>query len=113
MSANLIECAYCPQPATTRDHLPPECMFTPPLRIDLVTVPACKTCNNGASADDEAFRNEFSILSGSFGESANAAERLRISLRSIRRNRRVRRRLVVGAKPIERYSQGGLYLGYG
>jgi hypothetical protein len=105
-------CAYCDHPATTRDHVPSKQLFTPPLP-NLITVPACDRCNNGASEDDEVFRNELSIMAGSFGESAKAAERLRPAMRGIRRNRATLRRMVLGAKPVERYSMRGIYLGLG
>ncbi|HEV7998056.1 MAG TPA: hypothetical protein VGP52_17555 [Stellaceae bacterium] len=107
------QCAYCDQPATTRDHVPPGNLFTPPRPNNLITVPACDGCNHGASDDDEVFRNELSIMAGSFGESANAAERLQPSMRGIRRNKAARTRMVLGAELIERYSTGGIYLGRG
>ena len=106
-------CTFCDRPATTRDHVPPKRLFSPPLPTDLVTVPACTKCNNGASADDEVFRNELSILAGSFGESAKAAERLQSAMRSIRRNKAMLRRTVLGSKTIERWSPGGIFLGHG
>jgi 5-methylcytosine-specific restriction endonuclease McrA len=67
-------CAYCGEPATTDDHVPPKFLYTLPLPSNLVTAPACATCNNGPSNDDAEFRNHLSIIAGSFGESANAAE---------------------------------------
>ncbi len=106
-------CAYCGDPATTADHVPPECIFTPPRPSNLVTVPACTTCNHGASNDDATFRNHLSVMAGSFGESANAAERLQPSLRAIRRDKRTLARTVLGARPVERFSTGGIYLGQG
>ena len=106
-------CAYCDRPATTRDHVPPEKLFTPPRPSNLITVSSCGSCNHGASYDDEVFRNELSIMAGSFGESAKAAERLQTALRGIRRNRATRRRMVLSAQPVERYSTSGLYLGLG
>ena len=84
-----------------------------PLPDNLITVPACDRCNNGASDDDEVFRNELSIMAGSFGESAKAAERSQPTMRGIRRNRATLTRMVLGAKPVERYSMGGIYLGLG
>src|SRR5271156_294311 len=110
---NQEQCAYCDQPATTRDHVRPKKLFTPPLPANLITVPACGECNNRASSDDELFRNELSIMAGSFGESPNAAERLRPTMRGIRRNRATLVRMVTGAQLVERYSSGGLYLGHG
>jgi hypothetical protein len=81
-----------------------------PRPSNLITVPSCDSCNHGAS-DDEVFRNEFSIMASSFGESAEAAERLQTALRGIRRNRATLGRMVLSAKPVERYSKNGLYLG--
>ncbi len=107
------ECAYCGQPATTVDHIPPKRLFTPPLPSNLVTVPACTKCNNGASNDDEVFRNEMAILCGSFRESATAAERLQVSIRALRRNKKTLRNFVLSAQRVDRYSQGGIYLGPG
>jgi hypothetical protein len=107
------QCAYCGRPATTRDHVPPKKLFTPPLPGNLITVPACDNCNNRASEDDEAFQNELSIMAGSFGESVNAAERLQPTMRSIRRNRATLGRMVSGAQLVERYSPGGICLGHG
>lgn len=65
------------------------------------------------AADDEVFRNELSIMSGSFGESAKEAERLQPAMRGIRGNRATLARMVLGAKLVERYSMGGVYLGLG
>jgi hypothetical protein len=108
------QCVYCDNPATTRDHVPSKKLFTPPLPSNLITVPACDLCNNGASDDDEVFRNELSIMAGSFKESAKAAERLGgPTMRGIRRNKAMLARMVTGAKLVERYTQSGLYLGYG
>ena len=107
------QCVYCPRPATTHDHVPPKSLYTPPLPQNVVTVPACDPCNNRASKDDEIFRNELSIMAGSFGESANAAERLQPTMRSILRNRATRTRMVTSAQLVERYSTGGIYLGHG
>jgi hypothetical protein len=107
------ECAYCGDPATTVDHIPPKRLFTPPLPSNLVTVPACKKCNNGASNDDEIFRDEMAILCGSFRESAPAAERLQVSIRAIRRNKVRLRNFVLKSRRIDRYSPGGIFLGPG
>lgn len=106
-------CAYCGEPATTYDHAPPQCLYTPPLPSNLVTVPACAACNNGVSKDDAEFRNHLSIMAGSFGESASAAERLQPSLRAIRRDKPTLARMVLGARMSERYSAAGIYLGPG
>ena len=51
-------CTYCPNPATTDDHVPPKGLFSEPLPgpSSLITVPACESCNPGSSKDDEYFK---------------------------------------------------------
>jgi hypothetical protein len=59
---HLGECAYCPSPATTKDHIPPQGLFakaTP----NKPWVPACQSCNAGASLDDE-YMQRLSMLWG-------------------------------------------------
>ena len=48
-------CTYCEKDAATADHVPPKLLFVKP-RPQLVTVPACRGCNQTASLDDEYFR---------------------------------------------------------
>jgi hypothetical protein len=50
------ECYLCGAPATTRDHVPPLGLFPKPRPSNLITVPACATCNRNRSLDDEYFR---------------------------------------------------------
>jgi 5-methylcytosine-specific restriction endonuclease McrA len=50
-------CVYCGKVGpTTDDHIPPKCLFPPPIRHTLPKVPSCWTCNGGSSKDDEYFR---------------------------------------------------------
>jgi hypothetical protein len=59
---HLGECAYCPAPATTEDHIPPQGIFakgTP----NKPWVPACRSCNGDASLDDE-YMQRLSMLWG-------------------------------------------------
>ncbi len=53
-SENLF-CVYCGEPATTEDHVPPKNLF-PSNTTGLIKVPACLSCNNDSSKDDEFFR---------------------------------------------------------
>jgi hypothetical protein len=59
---DLSECAYCPAPATTRDHIPPKGMFAKGMP-NKPWVPSCLACNNGASLDDE-YMQRLSMLWG-------------------------------------------------
>lgn len=58
-------CVICgKKPVTGRDHLPPRCIFPIPRPIDLITVPACDTCNNNSSGLDEEFKVAIGIQAG-------------------------------------------------
>lgn len=58
MLINLDElCAFCDELATTKDHIPPESIFSKPRPNNLIKVPACATCNGGSKLDDEYFRD--------------------------------------------------------
>ena len=35
------------------DHVPQQSLFPSPAQDNLITVPACKSCNSGAAKDDE------------------------------------------------------------
>jgi hypothetical protein len=47
-------CYMCEEPAVSREHVPPECIFPPEsaLRKNLITVPSCHTHNADKSRDD-------------------------------------------------------------
>lgn len=51
------------RPATTQDHVPPKGLFKG-LATQLITVPACATCNNGSSSEDEDLRFYISMQVG-------------------------------------------------
>jgi len=52
------ECTYCGAPdANTDDHIPPRSIYATPGPALPPNVKSCVTCNNGASADDEYFRD--------------------------------------------------------
>lgn len=50
-------CTFCGARATTKDHIPPKSLFKTSPPDNLITVPACLSCNHDASQDDEWFRN--------------------------------------------------------
>ena len=53
----MVSCTYCNNAATTIDHVPPKSFFARPRPATLITVPSCEACNNGASLDDQYFRD--------------------------------------------------------
>lgn len=46
-------CAYCGRNTETRDHIPSKVFLDEPYPTNLPVVPACKTCNEGFSMDEE------------------------------------------------------------
>lgn len=56
-------CYLCGSEATTRDHVPPKTLFAPPRPNNLITVPACLSCNTSYSRDEEYFRNNVVAVS--------------------------------------------------
>lgn len=46
-------CAYCGGMTTTRDHVPSRILLDEPYPENLPVVPACETCNQGFSQDEE------------------------------------------------------------
>ncbi len=47
-----MQCVYCGESATTREHCPSRVFLTKPYPTDLPVVPACERCNNGFSSDE-------------------------------------------------------------
>ena len=54
-------CYLCQAPATTFDHIPPKSLFPKDFQYKGVKVPACKSCNNATSKDDEYLRDCFAM----------------------------------------------------
>src|SRR4051812_32449628 len=51
-------CAYCGESGNiTRDHVIPRCLFPRPLPQDMLTVPACDSCNGRKSRHDDFLRD--------------------------------------------------------
>lgn len=52
----ITRCVYCERTADTKDHIPPKGVFPDPRPSDLITVPACTSCNADFMKDDEYFK---------------------------------------------------------
>jgi hypothetical protein len=105
-------CAYCPNPATTVDHVPPRNLFPTPPPPNLITVPACESCNNGASKDDEYFRSRLVLRADVAGE-VNAQEAVQRVLRSLRRpqGRGFQQAMRKDITPVDLVTPSGILLG--
>lgn len=60
----MANCYFCGAPATSREHVPPKCLFPkkegddePDYRSNLATVPSCDEHNHAKTHDDEYLRN--------------------------------------------------------
>ena len=59
---NPTRCVHCGAPGPlSDDHIPPKNLYTAPRPSNLITVPACESCNAGAAKDDEYFRLALSM----------------------------------------------------
>jgi hypothetical protein len=86
----IYECAYCgAQTATTDDHIPAKGLFAKGTKTSLVTVKACAACNQGASADDEYFRDTV-LKHHRISELPQAQAQIRAMLRSAAHPRKSR-----------------------
>lgn len=49
-------CVYCPNLADTNDHAPPRALLQRPLPSNLITLPACRSCNSRFSFDEQVVK---------------------------------------------------------
>jgi len=93
------KCTICGKlEATTRDHVPPEGIFSKPLPSNLITVPACNLCNNGTSIHDENFKVLLSLYCGQFNP-ATAGLIGSHALPTLARNQKLNRMLIRSMHP--------------
>lgn len=105
------KCIYCQtNPWETSDHVPPKGLFGNPRPSNLITVPACRACNNGFSGDDDYFLNL--ALDWDASESGDGRVVVEKRLRSMKRKkgRNVWKPFFAKVKAVEVYSPGGLYM---
>ena len=103
-------CVICGKhPTTSRDHIPPRCIFPKPRPSDLITVPACDGCNNKLSGLDEEFKVAIGLQAG-HGPKGEHLFRDQ-TCRTIDHNRRLRRQLMADTQEIELRTPEGLFMG--
>lgn len=105
------KCVLCGRRvATTKDHIPPKGIFPKPRPDDLITVPACLKCNNDASHDDEIFRV---YLNSHVGMDKQRTKALwdQHTIRTIKHNRKLRKKLFGQVRPAYVKSYGGIIYG--
>lgn len=97
-------CAICGfREASTRDHIPPRGVFPRPLPVRMITVPACRECNNGAADQDEAFRTYLAAATAHYHDRATQVWHEQ-AMRSLQKNQRLQREFIrnlpTGGAPI-------------
>ncbi|MFN2377052.1 MAG: hypothetical protein ABR538_10975 [Candidatus Binatia bacterium] len=102
----------CERPATTGDHLPPENIFADPKPANLITVPACGECNNGAKLDDERFRNFVALQVGDRTETGRRLWR-QTAARGISTNLAFMREVILPSEPVWISTKSGIITGRG
>ena len=106
-------CAYCGCETAdwTADEPVPKCLFAPP-RDDLISVPACKTCNNELKSRDDSYLRDMLALEKEVSAHPDGAFIFEAFLRSAEKDKSVVARIVRkhGRFTYERDPLSGLYL---
>ncbi|MCE5250268.1 hypothetical protein LLG96_08615 [bacterium] len=108
-----FECAYCGQfKAATDDHVPPKSIFKDPKPLELPTVKSCAQCNQGASDDDEYFRDTV-VKYYAVADKPQAKDQLAAMYRAATKSkkRKYAERTLSSFFKIEVISSAGIYLG--
>ena len=108
-----FECAYCGQvKEATDDHVPPKSIFKDPKPSNLPTVKSCADCNQGASDDDEYFRDtvlKYHAVEDKPQVKVQLAAMYRAAVKP--KKRKYAERTLRSFFNIEAYSPGDIYLG--
>lgn len=104
-------CVFCgADRATTRDHVPPKGIFNKPWPSDLITVPCCLKCNNGASKNDEKFKAYLGMHVARFGGEAEKLFKEGV-LRTTNHNRSLRQEIIKNTSPVYTTTKSGIITG--
>jgi len=114
MVKQLVErsCVYCgSKKDLTRDHIPPKCIFAEPRPTNLISVPACESCNTSFKLDDEFFRIFVTAESAQDNPAARRIWEEAVMQRSLKRSPRLKAKLRSSLGKVDLYSPGGIFLG--
>lgn len=96
-------CAYCPKPASDREHVFPRCLYPPSKnesKVQRLTVPACNECNNSWADDEAHFRNVMVLAGAPNGITNELWEKMQRSFKELDGKRRLKD-IVLQMKPVE------------
>jgi hypothetical protein len=106
-------CIYCGSTdELSVDHIPPKNLFPKPRPSNLITVPSCRACNEGASKDDEYFRLMISMRHDT-GDHPAVRQILPTIYRSLQKPKKkgFQQSLFKNIDELNVFSKGGIYLG--
>lgn len=110
MTENKIqECYFCSDEATSREHIPPTCIFNKPYPGNMITVPSCDSHNSRKSCDDEYLK--WVLVTASVENSEVALGKVNSILRAFKRSPRFCTSAL--SRPIDKidiYSPEGIYI---
>jgi hypothetical protein len=105
------QCVYCGSLSNiTQDHIPPKSFFPKPRPSNLITVPACKKCNQGYGKDEELFLATFMFTDAGVSDVGKSLwdEKLH---RMYEKNLGLRRKIAQSLKEVDVRTPSGIYLG--
>lgn len=107
-------CVYCGEAlATTRDHVVSKGLYVAPYPDNLLTVPACRLCNQRKSASEDSLRDFLSLdLLSAPAPEARSLFKSTVARSVVRNRSKVARELVQHGRRIPIYSPGGLFAGF-
>ncbi|MBO9703678.1 MAG: hypothetical protein J7604_25965 [Sporocytophaga sp.] len=111
LKKSLIEpvlCAICGKnEAATKDHIPPKGIFIKPRPSNLITVPSCLLCNQGASQLDERFKLYLGLHVGKQQITGNQFFK-EGTMGTLRHNRKLRMEVIKKMQPVHIATKSGL-----
>jgi hypothetical protein len=113
VSTRIGTCVYCGEERRlTHDHVPPRGLCAKPRPHDLVIVPSCTRCNEGASKDDEYFKTVmvWKETAGSHPEATKIRDSVFRGL-AMPKKATFARRLLAGLQDVDLKTPAGLHAG--
>jgi hypothetical protein len=105
------QCVYCGSSSDiTQDHIPPKSFFPKPRPSNLITVPACKKCNQGFEKDEELFLATFMFTDAGVSDTGKSLwdEKLH---RMYEKNLGLKRKIAQLLKEVDVKTPSGIFLG--
>lgn len=105
------QCIYCgSENGKTKDHVPPEGFFPKPKPTNLIKVPACESCNNGASKDEEWLLAILMFTDAGVSKAGKKHWDQKLH-RMYRKNHGLRRKIAKSLQKVNLFTPMGLFAG--